>query len=303
MAFIKIDPTIYGHPKVFGISQALGISQRQAGDLLIRFYCWAKVYAELGQVSYISERVEAGLEWDCKSQLLKTLIDNNILNSEGWINDWHEWGGAEIAERARKNPNKYKAFLIHYFGSGKFQEIPGKIPGNSAQRRGEEKRREDKNPNPLSPSAPVVSEASPVKKTEGSESTPKGDRSKPKEVYSAELEAIYAAYPYRRGDGASTGKSASDKKRLLKLMTLLPDYPFLDAIAYHRKTATREMFKNFQTFLNNLPDADEVRGTAKPDKPLHVCKPKFQVQIFDEVLKDFVDPPPICSCGKLLGAG
>jgi len=133
--------------------------------------------------------------------------------------------------------------------------------------------------------------------------TPQKPKSKPKDAFSPDLEAIYAAYPSRRGDGASTGKSLSDKERLQKRMAELPDYPFLDAIAFHRKTATKEMYKNFTAFLNNLPDADEVRGALKPDKPIHVCKPKIQARVFDEALKDFVDPPPRCACGKLLGDG
>lgn len=89
-----------------------------------------------------------------------------------------------------------------------------------------------------------------------------------------EVEECYQAYPPKREDDnkSSTAKSPSLKPKMQKILD--SGYPLLKAIKFHKATAHRGYFKNLSTFLNNLPDENEVNawGEKKPDEqPTHKC--------------------------------
>lgn len=253
MAFVKIDPDLYGHPKVMTLGSALGLTADQAGDLCVRFWCWCKRYAEIGRVTYSSTQLEAGLRWPLDGKFLDGMKQAGLIDEEGWVNDWPEWGGAEMMDRARKNPNKYSEFIKRYGNSRNFLEFPG----NSGKPQPKKK-------TPEEPKAPQAEQEKPAPVAAQPALTLGDEPAKPT-VAAADIEACYAAYPAKRENQSSTGKTLKDKDKIK--VALAKGYPMIDAIKFHVATANRGYYKNLSTFLNNLPDPDEVRRWVERNKP------------------------------------
>ena len=135
-----MDIDIYQNPKTLDLSELCDIDHWRAGEYMIRFFLWARRFCEVGKVKYTAKEISKYLE------LPLTVAEGfwtvGIIEEDGWIGSWNEWGGSEIVERARKNPDKYRLFLE------KFQEIPGcSRKFRTEERRGEEKREEKKDLN------------------------------------------------------------------------------------------------------------------------------------------------------------
>lgn len=81
------------------------------------------------------------------------------------------------------------------------------------------------------------------------------------------VERLYKLYPAKCPiSGRSTGKSAKDKEKLARLLRKKTEEEISGTIKHYVDdcTRTRTYFKNFSTFLNNLPDyGDEA---PRPDQ-------------------------------------
>lgn len=70
------------------------------------------------------------------------------------------------------------------------------------------------------------------------------------------VDEIYKLYPSKRPNGSSTGKSPSHKEKILRILKTGTDLKSLVEL-YILKTEPR-IYQHLKTFLNNLPDKDEL---------------------------------------------
>lgn len=116
--WIKIDVNLEAHPRVARLTRLLKCDKATALGNLLMFWTWARKYAEDGNITAFTDDdltdaviIDGGAFRDAMKK-------SGFLDSEGWIKDWHEWGGRQIAESIRKNhesyAEKYAAFIDHY---------------------------------------------------------------------------------------------------------------------------------------------------------------------------------------------
>lgn len=74
------------------------------------------------------------------------------------------------------------------------------------------------------------------------------------------IQSIYKMYPTKCHSGRSTGKSEANKKKINRLLKMYTVAHIVEAIKYYLNNAkaTTSYLSNFATFLNNLPDIDEL---------------------------------------------
>ncbi len=122
-AWIKVSVAMNRSRKTVRLARLLKIPERLTSDLLIRFFRWARDgAAETGDVGNwraidIMESIHAEdyfkLDDGGAEKAWKFFEDAGWV-FHGWIEDWHQWGGAHVWERARKNPKKFGAMVYHY---------------------------------------------------------------------------------------------------------------------------------------------------------------------------------------------
>lgn len=81
---------------------------------------------------------------------------------------------------------------------------------------------------------------------------------------------IYQAYPSKCPiKGRTTGKSSKDKGKIITVLKSSNEKDILEIIDLYIKDCvkTDTMIKNFSTFLNNLPDKDELTAAPSVRKP------------------------------------
>ena len=86
------------------------------------------------------------------------------------------------------------------------------------------------------------------------------------EIREKDVDEIYNAYPTSDpiNGNRSTGKSLKDRGRIRALLSKYPKKYILDAINNEiEENKKGKWFRNFSTFLNNLPDIPSV-GEEKP---------------------------------------
>lgn len=113
MAWIKIDISLARHPKVIRFAKELGIPPREAKHLLIDFWGWCREFAESGFIGKLEPKeIMDGIDFlGPPETFVQGLIAARLIK-DGWINDWAEWGGAEVANRITKNPKTYERKYI-----------------------------------------------------------------------------------------------------------------------------------------------------------------------------------------------
>ncbi len=125
-AWIKVSVAISRHRKTIKLARMWKIPERKVADLLIRFFCWARDGA--GEDGYIgawrSIDVFEGIhaedyfgDDELKPEFTDKAweqMDKAGWIRDGWIEDWPEWGGAHVWDRAKKNPKKFPAMIHHY---------------------------------------------------------------------------------------------------------------------------------------------------------------------------------------------
>lgn len=80
---------------------------------------------------------------------------------------------------------------------------------------------------------------------------------------------IYKHYPSKcKNRGTSTGKSSKDKEKIAKLLKTHSEEHLIACIDFAIKEGQKGMLKNFSTFLNNLPDLDEVNQDQEQEKQI-----------------------------------
>lgn len=92
--------------------------------------------------------------------------------------------------------------------------------------------------------------------------TPKGDP-----ISKEAVERIYALYPTKCPvSGRATGKSAKDKTKIARLLSVNTEEVLTEAIKRYLEESinTKTYIKNFGTFLNNIPDFGEQTRVREP---------------------------------------
>ena len=83
------------------------------------------------------------------------------------------------------------------------------------------------------------------------------------------IDIIYKHYPSKcKNRGTSTGKSSKDKEKIAKLLKTHSEEHLIACIDFAIKEGQKGMLKNFSTFLNNLPDLDEVNQDQEQEKQI-----------------------------------
>jgi len=152
--------------KVTKLAARLGKSRRETVGLLLDFFVWVRSYAETGFLA----------EWSNDDVCLALGIDGTDFFGalqetkwikDGWIKNWHVFGGAEVAEKAKRDPVVYSEMIDFY------SIIPyGENPVKKREKTGlEEKRKEEK----------------------------RKERPKTPTAYSEAFEVFWTSYPARKG--------------------------------------------------------------------------------------------------------
>lgn len=136
--WLKIDTVMPNHPKTVRLAASLGMSRRECVGFLVDFFSWARNYAPTG---YLAEWTDKDI---CPAlglpdiKLLSILEETKWMN-QGWIKNWPSFGGAEIAEKAKREPEAFKEMIEFY------SIIPyGEIPVKKREKYGLEEKRRDK---------------------------------------------------------------------------------------------------------------------------------------------------------------
>lgn len=144
--WLKTDTLMPMHPKITDLAEQLGTSRRETVGLMMDFFVWVRSYAESGKVSdfYGKKTVENG-----KGVELLSILEKTGWIVDGWIKNWHIFGGAEIVEKAKRDPIKYREMIEFYnlIPYGKIPEKNGKITGKNPSRL--DKKREEENKEPI----------------------------------------------------------------------------------------------------------------------------------------------------------
>ena len=140
MPWIKIDVDFPDHPKVKIIAEALDIDREMAAGLMVRWFCWVRKYCQDGNVQNLEFELPGKIPENSR-KFREALVDTGFIRS-GWVNKWPEYGGSEIAEKAKREPDKFKEMIDFY------DLLPyGKKTGKKREKNGlEEKRREESKP-------------------------------------------------------------------------------------------------------------------------------------------------------------
>lgn len=122
-AWIKVSVGMDRSRKTVRLARLLQIPERLVADMLIRFFRWARDGA--GETGYVGNWRPIDIMESIHAEDYFKLDDGGADKAwkyfedagwivGGWIEDWHQWGGAHVWERARKNPKKFGAMLHHY---------------------------------------------------------------------------------------------------------------------------------------------------------------------------------------------
>jgi len=114
-AWIKVSVAMDRHRKTISLARLLKLPERKVADLLIRLFRWARDGA--GETGYVGNWRPIDIMESIHAEDFFELTDDKADEAwayfadagwvlDGWIEDWHQWGGAHIWERARKNPKK-----------------------------------------------------------------------------------------------------------------------------------------------------------------------------------------------------
>ena len=83
------------------------------------------------------------------------------------------------------------------------------------------------------------------------------------------IDIIYKHYPSKcKNRGTSTGKSSKDKEKIAKLLKTHSKEHLIACIDFAIKEGEKGMLKNFSTFLNNLPDLEEINQEEKQESQI-----------------------------------
>jgi len=161
MSWLKLDVDFPDHPKVLGLADWLKIDRNLAAGILVRWFAWVRKYYPDGDVETALPEIP-GISPEISGRLPEALREVGWV-VDGWVKNWDEWGGAEIAEKAKREPDKYRK-MIDFYGlfpygknTGKIGKKTGKIPSRREEKRIEEKRIEkDKTIPPATPDLPTL---------------------------------------------------------------------------------------------------------------------------------------------------
>lgn len=227
MPWIKVDVDFPDHPKIKPIAEALGIEKDHAAGILTRWFCWVRKYAQDGCLE--GKEFEAPGFSPEKNRILTEALTTSGFIKSGWVNDWPEYGGAEIAEKAKREPSKFRN-MLDFYGLSPY----GKKTGKKPEKYGLEEKRRDKKRIELKP---MVSD------------------------WDLKTEEAYNLYPARRPNGSSTNKSHRDKIGLKKLFE--SGYDVIAGMHLHIKTANGYLM-GLSRFINHPPDL--ALPTVLPEK-------------------------------------
>jgi hypothetical protein len=114
---------------------------------------------------------------------------------------------------------------------------------------------------------------------------------KKKVVSECLIEEIYSLYPTKdlSNHGRSTSKSFKDKEKIKKV--IITGYPLKKAIEYYlgERKRTGMPLQDFKTFLNHLPDVNEINEVSKPETQ----RPKNWTAPTNRLKNDILDNVPI----------
>ncbi len=109
MSWIKVDLDFPDHPKVLKLAKIMGISQDQAVVLLLRWFIWVKKYCPTGKLL-------SDIEMPVRDEYgtFPVALRESGWVRDGWVNDWVDYGGAEAAEKAKRNPEEFMEMIDFY---------------------------------------------------------------------------------------------------------------------------------------------------------------------------------------------
>ncbi len=164
MPWLKTDMSFPRHPKTKAIALELKIDRFMAAGLLANWFSWVREFAPTGKIGV--EFTNDDLDFPPNLGNFREALEKTGWTKEGWVLDWAEYGGAEIADRARRNPAKYKE-MIDFYGLFKEPEETPEIPGNSGKfrARGEKSRKEKSTAPPVPPLPPQEGQPAEEKKS------------------------------------------------------------------------------------------------------------------------------------------
>jgi hypothetical protein len=124
MAWIKLHQTLINHPKLYKLSDLLGIEVHSACGILIFLWSWALDYADDGDLSKYSEKqlydaVRSNSE--AAPDLLKNLQEAGFVDENLKIHDWLDYAGEFLRGRYKRKLKNKKSTLKKWSGAGQEQ--------------------------------------------------------------------------------------------------------------------------------------------------------------------------------------
>jgi len=209
-------------------------------------------------------------DWMCSRRVL-TMSGDAVkaylyLMAESWISEPRATlpsNDAELASMARVSLEKWmtiKQEVLQHYSEGKCKDHKGRFYQETLleiSRKSESKQRLG-NTNAKRSRIKHKPNAAPEDETETETDT----------VNAEEIEEIYKQYPSTCPvNESSTGKTPTkNKSQIAKI--LATEYPLSESIELYQKNCVKakRYMKNFGTFLNNLPDIDDLRQQNQIDK-------------------------------------
>jgi hypothetical protein len=119
--WLRFDVEIFDCPDTHALSKELKISRYEAAALWLRLQSWCRKFCVTGNISKVDQPfLEQSIGFDgLEGTLIHALQKTGWVNPDGWIKNWHKWGGAELwslyTNHSKSYPN-LKPMYDYYSG-------------------------------------------------------------------------------------------------------------------------------------------------------------------------------------------